>query len=310
MAVMNSTEFVNKAKDIANNYKTLYVMGCIGDSLKDVNKPRYCTNYDYNRGYARTQKIKSASADTFGFDCVCLIKAILWGWTGDLSKSYGGAKYASNGVPDINELGMINACGNTVSYDFSKIVAGEVVWISGHIGIYIGDGLVVECTPQWKDGVQITALGNIGVKTGYPTRKWTKHGRIPYVDYSSSKKEEVKKEEPKKESVSTSSTSFLPEKGYWTIGDKDSRVEKLCEFLYDTFPAYAKPLNRVKKNLLGDLYGDNCKAWIKEFQDRTVKEAYDQFGNGKKLDDFKKEYIDGDCGPMTYAMLKKYGFKE
>lgn len=56
--------------------------------------------------------------------------------------------------------------------------------MSGHIGIYIGNGLAVECTPKWANKVQITAVGNIGSKAGYNTRTWTKHGRIPWVDYS------------------------------------------------------------------------------------------------------------------------------
>ena len=42
----------------------------------------------------------------------------------------------------------------------------------------------MECTPAWKNGVQITAVGNIGSKSGYPTRYWTKHGKLPWVDYS------------------------------------------------------------------------------------------------------------------------------
>ena len=64
------------------------------------------------------------------------------------------------------------------------MVIGEAVWMSGHIGIYIGDGLAVECTPKWENKVQITAVGNIGSKSGYNTRRWTKHGKLPYVDYT------------------------------------------------------------------------------------------------------------------------------
>ena len=37
--------------------------------------------------------INSASSDTFGFDCVCLIKGILWGWNGNLNHVYGGATF-------------------------------------------------------------------------------------------------------------------------------------------------------------------------------------------------------------------------
>lgn len=47
--------------------------------------------------------------------------------------------------------------------------------------------LAVECTPAWKNGVQITAVANIGSKSGYNARKWKKWGKIPYVTY----KEEI-----------------------------------------------------------------------------------------------------------------------
>jgi hypothetical protein len=128
--------------------------------------------------------IKAASADTFGFDCVCLIKGVLWGWSGDTSKTYGGASYAVNGVPDIGADQMITKCKN-ISTDFSKIAIGEALWCAGHIGIYIGNGLAVECTPRWNNNVQITAVANIGKKSGYNARTWTKHGKLPYIEYDS-----------------------------------------------------------------------------------------------------------------------------
>lgn len=177
---MDSIEFAKRIRNAATNYKTLYVMGCFGAPMTTANKSRYCTNHSYNKQTARTKMIKSASSDTFGFDCVGLIKAILWGWTGNTSKNYGGAKYASNNVPDINADTMIGKCSG-VSTDFSTIQTGEVVWTKGHIGVYIGNGLAVECTPSWKNGVQITACNC--TKSGYNRRNWTKHGKLPYVKY-------------------------------------------------------------------------------------------------------------------------------
>lgn len=121
--------------------------------------------------------------DTFGFDCVCLIKGVLWGWNGDKKATYGGAKYNTNNVPDINADQMIGVCKN-VSTDFSKIEVGEALWSSGHIGVYIGDGLAVECTPRWENKVQITACNrNVA---GYNRRDWVKHGKLPYITYESS----------------------------------------------------------------------------------------------------------------------------
>ena len=185
MAVMKASEFVKKLKDVAQNYKTLYVMGCFGAPLNGSNVTRYCTNHSYNKDATRTAMIKAAanqSPPVFGFDCVCLIKGVLWGWNGNASKTYGGASYAVNGVPDIGADTMITKCSG-VTTDFSKIEVGEAVWCSGHIGVYVGAGLAVECTPRWENDVQITAVANIGKKSGYNARTWTKHGKLPYIEY-------------------------------------------------------------------------------------------------------------------------------
>lgn len=176
---MNNNEFVRVLKSIANNQKTLYVMGCFGAPMTAANKIRYTNNHDYNRKTSRAAMIKSASSDTFGFDCVGLIKGVLWGWNGDAERLYGGADYASNGVPDVNADTMIARCKD-VSTDFSNIEVGEAVWIPGHIGVYIGDGKVVESSPQWRNGVQITSK-----------RNWQKHGKLPYIIYSSRRDDTV-----------------------------------------------------------------------------------------------------------------------
>ena len=176
--MMTNTEFASRLIDVATKHKTLYVLGCIGAPLNSSNKERYTNNYPYNTG--RAKMIQAASADTFGFDCVCLIKSMLWGWEGDIRKVYGGAKYVANGVPDIGADSIINVCKN-ISTNFSNITVGELVWMPGHVGVYIGNGLAVECTPAWKNGVQITACNC--TKKGYNRRNWKKHGKLPYVKY-------------------------------------------------------------------------------------------------------------------------------
>ena len=177
---MNNIEFVRKLKDVADNYKTLYVLGCIGAPMTAANKKRYTNNIAYNKRSDRAALINASSADTFGFDCVCIIKSLLWGWSGKKTATYGGAKYGSNGVPDIDADTMITKCSG-LSTDFSNITPGEAVWVKGHIGVYIGDGLAIECTPRWKDGVQYTACNCS--KPGYNRRNWTKHGKLPYIEY-------------------------------------------------------------------------------------------------------------------------------
>jgi hypothetical protein len=180
--IKTGKDLATACENVAKNYKTLYVMGCFGAPMTAGNKIRYINHHSYNRKAATQAKINAASADTFGFDCVCLIKGLLWGWSGDASKIYGGASYGTNGVPDIGADQIINVCKD-VSADFSKIQVGELLWMAGHVGIYIGGGKAVECTPAWKGCVQVTTVCNI--KSG-PGHKWTKHGKLPYVSYEAS----------------------------------------------------------------------------------------------------------------------------
>lgn len=183
---MKTAEELAELCKLAAKKKTLYVMGCFGAPMTEANKNRYCGNHAYNRKPQRTAKIRGADENTFGFDCVCLIKGLLWGWTGDRGHIYGGASYASAGVPDLGADQMFAACREQ-SADFSDLLPGEAVWMPGHIGVYVGDGLAAECTPAWADGVQLTAC-NVP-KAGYPTRVWVRHGKLPYVTYDEAEQE-------------------------------------------------------------------------------------------------------------------------
>lgn len=101
-------------------------------------------------------------------DCSGLIKAIIW--------NYPGGKYESNGFYDHNANTIISKDCTDVSTNMSAsdITPGEVVWMTGHIGIYIGNGYVIESTPKWKNKVQKTKLTD---------RTWKKHGKLKCVEY-------------------------------------------------------------------------------------------------------------------------------
>lgn len=144
--IMTAKQLVEKVQSVANS-ATVYKLGTFGNKIA---------------------KGKSQ------WDCSGLLKGILWGYPEN-------GKYASNGVLDQNADTIISNCLN-ISNDFNNIDAGEIVWIKGHIGIYIGNGQVVEATPKWNNGVQITTCKNIS--SGQKERKWLKHGKSPYIKYS------------------------------------------------------------------------------------------------------------------------------
>lgn len=128
----------------------------------------------------------SHSGNLWYFDCVCLIKGILWGWKGDLNQKHGGAIYKSNNVPDYGDTKFFNLCNN-ISTNFNNIHVGEMVWMKGHVGVYVGNGEVIEATGAWDRCVLKSKIGTKGERTykGKQVYSWLKHGFIPYVEYVS-----------------------------------------------------------------------------------------------------------------------------
>lgn len=180
--IKTARQLAQAALDVATAYDTVYVLGCIGSPMTMQNQNRYMDAHAFNCKPERKKAIQEKDKNAFGFDCVCFIKSLLWGWQGNSNHVFGGAVYKSNGVPDIDADFMIAACKD-ISTDFADIQVGEALWIKGHIGIYVGDGKAVECTYRWRDGVQITAVHNLGNIAGLNGRTWTKHGKLPWVSY-------------------------------------------------------------------------------------------------------------------------------
>ena len=169
---MTNLEFIEKLK-VAVNCKTLYVKGGFGLTLNAKGKQRAIDSYAYNKN--RAAKINAMPNDSFGFDCCGFVKGTIWGFDGDPKKTYGGAVYKSNNMPDVTEKGLIDMCSDR-SKDMSNIIPGELLYMKGHCGVYIGNGKVYESTPSGKDGAQ---------ETSFTFQKWTEHGKLPGIDYKS-----------------------------------------------------------------------------------------------------------------------------
>ncbi len=182
---MDNNLFCDTLWDIAEEYNTVYMKGVFGApvtegliSAKAKQYPKWYTKE--KQEFFRTLIGKNY----FGFDCVCLVKGIIWGWEGRSNAVYGGALYASNGLEDISVEGMQGICN--VTKDFSAIEKGEILFMPGHVGVYLGGGLACECTPIWENGVQITGVKNVGAPAGYNSRTWVSHGKLPQVQYGES----------------------------------------------------------------------------------------------------------------------------
>ena len=175
--IKTAKQLVAACLDVVGNYKSIYVLSCFGAPMNAKNKARYA-----KADPKRAEAIYAATEDTFGFDCVGFVKGLLWGFKGDPNKVYGGAEYKSNGVPDLSADQILSVC-TEVSADFSTIVLGEYVWLPGHGGIYVGDGMAAEATYEPVSGVQLQCVLPMGVKEGMPATGWVKHGKLPWISY-------------------------------------------------------------------------------------------------------------------------------
>lgn len=101
-------------------------------------------------------------------DCVGLIKG--YGWLNPETLSI---DYAANGMPDIGANQMYYSASVSGTIDTMPDKPGLAVWHDGHIGVYIGDGYVIEAMGT-KYGV---------VKTELAGRGWTHWLEIEYINY-------------------------------------------------------------------------------------------------------------------------------
>ena len=101
-------------------------------------------------------------------DCVGLIKGYSW-----YDPETDAVRYATNGMPDVGANQMFYNAVEKGPISTIPEIPGLLVWMEGHIGIYIGDGYVVEAMGT-RYGV---------VKTELAGRGWTNWCKNPYINY-------------------------------------------------------------------------------------------------------------------------------
>ena len=101
-------------------------------------------------------------------DCVGLIKG--YGWYDTKS---GKINVGTNEMQDVTADGMLVAAKEKGLIDTMPEILGLAVWHEGHIGIYIGNGKVIEAMGT-KYGV---------VKTQLKNGRWTHWLKVPYIKY-------------------------------------------------------------------------------------------------------------------------------
>ncbi len=144
-----------------------YVWGTFGNvltqSLFDYKLQQYPDGVGNYASFIRDNWLGRRTAD-----CIGLIKG--YGWLDANSLEI---RYGTNGMPDYGANQMYQSAVESGSMDTMPDIIGLAVWKQGHIGVYIGNGYVIEAMGT-RYGV---------VKTELAGRNWSGWCKIPYIDY-------------------------------------------------------------------------------------------------------------------------------
>ena len=144
-----------------------YVWGTFGlvltESLFEAKLAQYPDALAGNADFIRQTWVGGRTTD-----CVGLIKG--YGW---LDAETEEIVYNTNGMPDITANEMYHSATVSGPIDTIPETPGLAVWHDGHIGVYIGNGEVVEAMGT-RYGV---------VKTKLEGARWTHWLKIPYISY-------------------------------------------------------------------------------------------------------------------------------
>ena len=163
---------------------TIYVYGTFGRTITESLINQKAVQYVYNfPRKALYKEVMNSEGTEYAFDCVGLIKAYYWGWKD------GKTDYKSS--QDKSANGMHTAAKVKGKIETMPEVPGLLVHMSGHIGIYIGDGYVIECTPTTTFAKQKHNGGGV-CKTKLTDRKWVNWCECPFITYEEDKTEEEK----------------------------------------------------------------------------------------------------------------------
>lgn len=165
-ATKNNLDLVEWAKQ-AHKSGWGYVWGTYGgvfdEAMFDYKVNQYPDEVGSHAEFIRQNWLGGRTAD-----CVGLIKG--YGWFNADSHQ---VEYGANRMPDIGADAMYENATEKGTIDTIPEIPGLAVWHEGHIGIYIGNGQVIQAA-NTRAGVIQTPIGDTG---------WTHWLKVPYINY-------------------------------------------------------------------------------------------------------------------------------
>lgn len=208
-------------------------------------------------------------------DCVGLIKGYLW----SLSPTDSKPKY--NGAQDVSANGMKSRCEVKGKIKTMPEVIGLLVFYDGHVGIYEGNGKVLEARGH-KYGV---------VRTSLNARPWKEWGYCPYIEYVGADH----KQEPTRPTVKEWQLAAVADGFKFPMYGIDGEYGAECESvarkavvkkrLTYKYPNLTKLVQRYLGVAVDGQCGSGTKAAIKAYQQKNGLVA------------------DGECGINTWESI-------
>ena len=160
---MNNIELVDRLMKIYNELPTVYAKGGIGWKLTDY-------RYNYLRNQYADNK-KYLTPDTKGkYACDCsgmIVGAAYDGW-------YVGHEPTWQSSHDWNDADLHEKMTDKVKPQ--NAILGMCLWKKGHVGLYVGNGMSLDCNydSATSNGIHLRKIEEVG---------WTEAGKLPEIQY-------------------------------------------------------------------------------------------------------------------------------
>ena len=146
---------------------TVYMWGGMMRMISVSNLAYMTEQYKNRYTQDRISYLETLIGKKYSCDCVGLVKSYYWDGIGSPNYSL---------ETDLETEGMFNIASNKGTIDTLPEEPGIILWMKGHVGVYVGSGKCIECTwGSYGDGV---------VQTRVNGRGWTHWLKIPMIDYS------------------------------------------------------------------------------------------------------------------------------